>query len=47
MVQAYVRQVVEVIVQMRRVDGQRRVSEILFRSGGLGDRLNGGGDSAA
>ena len=40
MARAYVRQVVEVIVQMRRVDGQRHVSEILFRSGGLGERLN-------
>jgi type IV secretion system protein VirB11 len=40
MVRAYVRQVVEVIVQMRRVDGHRRVSEILFRAGGLGERLN-------
>ena len=47
MVRAYVRQVVEVIVQMRRVDGQRRVSEILFRSGGLGERLSGGGEPAA
>jgi len=46
MVKAYVRQVVEVIVQMRRVDGQRHVSEILFRSGGLGERLNGAETSA-
>ena len=40
MVRAYVRQVVEVIVQMRRIDGQRRVSEILFQAGGQGERLN-------
>ncbi|HEY5072264.1 MAG TPA: P-type DNA transfer ATPase VirB11 [Caulobacteraceae bacterium] len=38
-VRAYVRQVVDVIVQMRRIDGRRQVSEILFRSGALGDRL--------
>ena len=46
MVKAYVRQVVEVIVQMRRVDGQRHVSEILFRAGGLGERLNAGPETA-
>jgi type IV secretion system protein VirB11 len=46
MVKAYVRQVVEVIVQMRRVDGQRHVSEILFRAGGLGERLNAGSETA-
>ncbi|HEX4181763.1 MAG TPA: P-type DNA transfer ATPase VirB11 [Caulobacteraceae bacterium] len=46
MVRAYVRQVVEVIVQMRRVDGQRRVSEVLFRSGGLGERPNGGAEAS-
>jgi type IV secretion system protein VirB11 len=40
-VRAYVRQVVDVIVQMRRVDGRRHVSEIQFRSGALGDRLMG------
>jgi len=44
MVRAYVRQVVQVIVQMRRVDGARHVSEILFRAGGLGERLNAGGE---
>ena len=37
-VRAYVRQVVDVIVQMRRVDGRRQVSEIQFRAGALGDR---------
>jgi type IV secretion system protein VirB11 len=47
MVRAYVRQVVEVIVQMRRIDGRRHVSEILFRSGGLGERLNAAGEPAA
>ena len=47
MARAYVRQVVEVIVQMRRVDGARHVSEVLFRAGGLGERLNGSGEPAA
>ena len=47
MVKAYVRQVVEVIVQMRRVDGARHVSEILFRAGGLGERLNAGAENSA
>jgi type IV secretion system protein VirB11 len=46
MVRAYVRQVVEVIVQMRRIDGQRHVSEILFRAGGLGERLNAGAEAS-
>jgi type IV secretion system protein VirB11 len=36
-VRAYVRQVIDVIVQMRRVDGQRRVSEVVFRGGRSAD----------
>jgi type IV secretion system protein VirB11 len=47
MVRAYVRQVVEVIVQMRRTDGRRHVSEILFRAGGLGERLNAAAEPAS
>ena len=38
MARAYVRQVIDVIVQMRRVEGRRMVSEILFGAARLSER---------
>jgi type IV secretion system protein VirB11 len=38
-VSAYVRRIIDIIIQMRRVDGRRQVSEIVFRAGGLEDQV--------
>jgi type IV secretion system protein VirB11 len=35
-IQAYARQVIDVIVQLKRIDGRRVVSEVVFRPGGSG-----------
>lgn len=36
-IQAYVRQVVDVIVQLKRVDGERRITDIVFNQRGIAD----------
>ena len=35
-IQAYARQVIDVVVQLKRIDGRRVVSEVVFRPGRAG-----------